>query len=112
MAFIDWKSAYAFGIAMTGNQHPRLVDRMNEVVDAIERGEEAAKIAAFLADLPDDTEQHFQFEEQRMYQHFYLSRLPHEEIRLSPLLQLKKLKEDFAVAKSSAAFQTRELLRR
>jgi hemerythrin-like metal-binding protein len=112
MAFIDWKPEYALGVALLDEQHARLADRVNGAADAIERGENAAKIAALLAELLDDTEQHFQLEEQLMYQHFYVSRLPHKETHLSLLLQLKKLKDDFAAAKPYAASGTRELLRR
>ncbi len=112
MALIDWKSEYPLGVALLDEQHARLADRVNHVAEAIARGETATKIAALLADLIEDTEQHFQLEEQLMYQHFYVSRLPHKETHLSLLLQVKKLRDDFAAAQPYAALETQALLRR
>jgi hemerythrin len=62
MAFFDWKQEYSVGIAAVDEQHKRILQLINELVEAIRDAREDLIIDAVLDDLVDYSKKHFSLE--------------------------------------------------
>lgn len=71
MPFIQWQPDFATGINQIDSQHQKLVGMVNDLYEAMSRGEGKDALGRVLAGLVDYTKSHFATEERLMTQHGY-----------------------------------------
>jgi hemerythrin len=112
MEKIEWDESLAVGIDLIDGQHKMLIQRLNEVSEAIEMNQGEGTIAKTLDFLIDYTNFHFSSEEKQMTEQNYpgldLQKQQHEEFRES----LKQFEEDFKEdgATQSLAYHIKDFL--
>lgn len=71
MSFFDWKPEYSVNIREIDQQHQKLVSMLNELYEAMGKGEGRAALGRVLKDLAGYTKTHFATEERLMKSHGY-----------------------------------------
>ena len=71
MALITWGPSLEIGIGIIDSQHRRLVDLINELHEAIEKGRGNAVVGETLKGLADYAQTHFRTEEELLKKHGY-----------------------------------------
>lgn len=112
MTLIDWTPELAIGVKLIDQQHGKLTELVNRVADALAAESAPSELTPLLNELVQYSEFHFQSEEQLMYQHFYVSRLPHKEAHLHLAQQIRKLRDDVAAGNPQLTADTLDFLRR
>lgn len=112
MTLIEWTPDLAIGVKLIDQQHGKLMDLVNRVADALAAERAPSELTPLLNELLQYSEFHFQSEERLMYQHFYVSRLPHKEGHLHLTQQIRKLRDDFAAGNPRLTADTLDFLRR
>jgi hemerythrin-like metal-binding protein len=109
--FFPWISSFETGIAPVDSQHRRLVGMLNELFDAMNRGEGNAVVGRILDGLVDYTSYHFKTEEELFAKHGYPE--AREHIREHAVLrrQVLKLRASLRAGRSVFATQLAELLK-
>ncbi len=110
-ALLRWHEDYRVDILRIDNQHRRLFEQGNAIVEAMTRGERFAEIEALLDALAEYARYHFGEEEAMMTRHFYpgldAHRLRHAEL----LDQLDDLRAGMGAAEPPAAEEVERGLR-
>jgi len=79
MSFIDWQDSYSVGIKSIDDQHKKIVELMNELVESIRDGREDFIIKEVLQDLSDYASYHFGLEEEVFLKFHYDVKSQHFE---------------------------------
>ena len=79
MAFFDWEEAFSVGIREIDQQHRKLVDMLNDLYEALKKGEGRETLGKVLSDLVSYTKTHFATEERLMKLHGYPDFPTHKE---------------------------------
>lgn len=79
MAFFEWKQDYSVGIHQLDQQHQKLVGMLNEIYEALNRGEGREALGSILDNLVSYTRTHFSTEERLMSAHGYPDYAVHKE---------------------------------
>jgi hemerythrin len=86
MAKIEWNQSLAVGIDLIDEQHKMLLDRLNNISQAIDRSEGLTKISETLDFMIEYTDFHFSEEEKHMeatsYPELETHRMLHNEFRI------------------------------
>ena len=112
MKKIEWDESLSIGVDLIDGQHKMLIQRLNEVSEAIEMNQGEGTIPKTLDFLIDYTNFHFSTEEKQMAEKNYpgldLQKQQHEEFRKS----LKQFEEDFKEdgATQSLAYHIKDFL--
>lgn len=85
MAKIQWDSTLAVGVALIDDQHQQLIQRFNELADAVEGNRGPVAVASTLSFLSEYANFHFSTEERHMdaqgYPGLAAQKAEHEEFR-------------------------------
>jgi hemerythrin len=100
MAFFDWKQEYSVNIREIDQQHQKLVGMLNELHEAMGKGEGREVLGRVLKDLANYTKTHFATEERLMKAHGYPDYESHK---------MKHEKMTEAVLQNIAKFEAREM---
>lgn len=79
MAYFDWKEEYSVNIREIDMQHQKLVEMLNNLYEALKKGEGIDALGSTLSELISYTKTHFAAEERLMKTHGYPDYLPHKE---------------------------------
>jgi hemerythrin-like metal-binding protein len=79
-AFFIWNDSYDTGIRIIDSQHKRLIAILNELFEAMEKGQGSAIMAKLLADLHNYTVTHFSTEENLLKQSDYPDFAAHKKL--------------------------------
>jgi len=71
MALIKWKDEYSTGIADVDHEHQELIALINELYEAMSRGDENVTVMDFLGEIYAHVSAHFALEEKIMRRHRY-----------------------------------------
>jgi hemerythrin len=78
MAFIDWNENLNVGVESINDQHKKLVAMVNELHDAIQKGQAADVLGKTLDGLIDYTKTHFAYEEKLFAETGYADAATHK----------------------------------
>lgn len=79
MAFMDWSDSLDVGVESINEQHKKLVSMVNDLYDAVQKGQGAEALGATLDGLIDYTKTHFAYEEKLFDQTGYAEAGPHKQ---------------------------------
>jgi hemerythrin len=77
---ISWKPFYSVGVASLDAQHKQILDAINKLCAALERGNEQAALQPLLDQLVQYTDVHFKHEEQLIEEHGYPNLTEHRAL--------------------------------
>jgi hemerythrin-like metal-binding protein len=92
--YFPWTSAYVTGIAAIDAQHHKMVDRINFLFTAIDKGTGADVLDGILEELLDYTEKHFSMEEALFDKFGYPETAAHKQEHTELRAQVLQLKKD------------------
>jgi hemerythrin len=94
MAFFDWKPEYSVNIREIDQQHQKLVAMLNELHEAMAKGEGREALGPVLKELADYTRTHFANEERLLKRHGYpdyeVHKKKHEKMAAAVLQNVAK----------------------
>ena len=106
MAKIEWDNSLSIGIDLIDEQHKMLLQRLNDLSEAVEMMQGETQIMKTLEFMIDYTDFHFSAEEKHMTEHSYpgldQQKQQHEEFKDT----LKHIVEDFEEEGSTRALTT------
>lgn len=79
MSFLPWSEKYALNIEIIDRQHRKLVDIINELHEASQKGSDSRKIQKIFDQLAEYTRTHFRDEEVMLKKHGYSSLNEHRQ---------------------------------
>lgn len=79
MAFMDWSDSLDVGVGSINEQHKKLVGMVNDLHDAIQKGQGGDVLGKTLDGLIDYTKTHFAYEEQLFAQTGYADAASHKQ---------------------------------
>ena len=94
MAFLDWNPSLDTGIDIIDSQHRRIVDYINQLHDAQEKGDRD-QVGDVIEELVDYTISHFAFEESLMENAGYPYLAPHQKVHALFVRKVEKFVERF-----------------
>jgi hemerythrin len=77
MAFFDWKENFSVGVKAIDNQHKKILELINELVESIRDSREDKIIKEVLADLKEYTHYHFGLEKKLFEKYKYPKSIEH-----------------------------------
>lgn len=107
MAHFNWNKNYLIGIDSIDNQHKKLVEIINKLYEAINRGKTRTIIPEVSDELRQYTQYHFSYEEECMKKCKYTSLNKHIEEHVDLIIQLD---EHLKVYNASEGFTSIKLL--
>lgn len=91
---LTWdKERHSIGIASIDDQHREIVERVNQIADAVSHGEQSGTLLEMMDDLALLACDHFAMEERLMTEHGYPGLETHIREHLSLLQQIKNLRK-------------------
>jgi hemerythrin-like metal-binding protein len=109
--FFPWISSFETGIAVIDAQHRRLVGMLNELFDAMNRGEGNAVVGRILDGMVEYTQYHFDTEESLFARYGYPNSAEHTREHKALRKQVIKLRASLRAGRSVFAHQIAELLK-
>ena len=79
MAVIKWKECYETKITSLDGEHQRLVEQINQLIEAIKERRSEAVMLSIFDELVNYTEQHFKHEEEQLETYHYPDLVTHRE---------------------------------
>ena len=95
MAFIEWSNSLAVGVREIDNQHKQLFNLVNDLFDAMGKGEGNAILSMTLSDLTKYTVMHFETEENYMKAYNYTLFVSHKREHDKLTQQVVDLQNEF-----------------
>ncbi len=95
MAFIEWSDSLAVGVREIDNQHKQLFNLVNDLFDAMGKGEGNAILSMTLSDLTKYTVMHFETEEKYMKAYNYTLFVSHKTEHDKLTQQVVDLQNEF-----------------
>ncbi len=93
MALITWSDDFSVGIDSIDDQHKKLVNMINGLNDALEKGEADAMVIKIFGGLAAYTQKHFAYEEELFDQHGYPDTAAHKQEHAALIDQVVELKQ-------------------
>ena len=100
MAIITWNDEFSVGIQLIDDQHKRLIEIINELHDAMGKGEGAKAQAHILAELVDYTAAHFKEEEKLFDLYDYPEKFAHKAVHDKLTQQVIDFQKDYENGKT------------
>lgn len=111
MAFFDWQDQYSVHIQEIDTQHKKLVALLNEIYEALKKGEGREALGKILAELIQYTKTHFATEERLMATHGYPDYITHKEKHEKMALKVLDYSEKFKDGKISNPIEISNFLK-
>jgi hemerythrin len=99
MALIKWKDSFSVNVAEIDAQHQTLVDMINSLFDAMQRGEGKKVLGDIVNGLIDYTATHFTVEENYFDQFGYSETASHKQEHADFVHKVSEFKSDFEQGK-------------
>lgn len=93
MALITWTNELSVGVASIDEQHKKLVNMINSLNDALEKGEADEMIIKIFNGLAAYTQKHFAYEEELFAAHGYPDSTAHKREHGDLIVQVVELKK-------------------
>ncbi len=110
MAFVAWNENLSVGIAQIDQQHRQLIDMINELHDAMCKGQGKNILKPLLARLFQYTQTHFTAEEALMQQAQYPKFAAHKAAHEKLVSQVRDLKQRFDAGEYLLSIDTMKFL--
>jgi len=111
MSEIKWRDTYSVGVEKFDNQHKRLIQILNDLLDAMHSGMAHVILVNKLNELVDYAHTHFSDEEDLFDLHDYPQKEEHRKQHKELLAQALKLREDLAKGSIVITLQTTDFLK-
>jgi hemerythrin len=111
MAFMEWSNRYGTGVMQIDQEHKRLVALINELYDAMSKGQGDAVLGKVLNGLAAYCKTHFANEERLMQQHGYPAFTEHKGIHDRLTAKVGGMLQDFKDGKALSTVQTVNFLK-
>lgn len=111
MAFFEWKDEYGVGVRVVDQQHKRLVSLVDELYEAMKRGNGSKGAERVLRGLVDYTKTHFRTEEEFMKSHSYPGLLAHKREHDDLARQAEELLSQVEQGKLTVPLETSKFLK-
>ncbi len=109
--FFPWISSFETGIAVIDAQHRKLVGMLNELFDAMNRGEGNAVVGRILDGMVEYTQYHFGTEESLFARYGYPGSVEHIREHEALRKQVRKLRAGLRAGRNVFAHQIAEILK-
>ena len=96
---MKWVPEYNTGIDVIDDQHRRILDYINEIVE-ISDGSDRARIKQILDNIIDYTQSHFTFEESLQEEAGYKYRVPHKRVHDLFIKKIESYRDRFEMGQS------------
>ena len=93
MALITWTEELSVGVPSIDEQHKKLVNMINSLNDALEKGEADEMIVKIFNGLAAYTQKHFAYEEELFATHGYAESAAHKKEHADLITQVVELKK-------------------
>jgi len=100
---LEWKDSYSVGVPAVDHEHQELIDLVNRMHAALERGGEPDEVQRVFGDLYRAISAHFALEERFMREHGYDQTTPHKTDHERLLDELRDIMDDYQGAEGAAA---------
>ena len=94
MDCVKWSNAFSVGVKIIDSQHMHLVSIMNNLCNAMDRGQEMKVINVVLSELTEYAEIHFKTEEKYFHEFNYEKTEEHEAQHKEFAYKIESLKKD------------------
>lgn len=111
MAFIQWRQDFSTGIGQIDEQHKKLVGMVNDLYEAMSKGEGKDALGRVLGGLVSYTKGHFATEERLMTQHAYPGFAAHKTEHDKLTAQVLELEAKFKAGKAVMTVQVASFLK-
>jgi hemerythrin-like metal-binding protein len=111
MSYIEWKKTYEVGFKLIDDQHVKLINIMNELYDAQQRGTGQLIVNESLNELVDYTVYHFSTEEKLFTQYDYPKKDQHMKEHDEFVDKIKNLKAEAVKGNLLLSIKTMEYLK-
>jgi len=112
MSLLEWTNAqYSVNIEEFDNDHKKLLQFINELHEAMLKGQGKEKLSQILDELMAYTQYHFTAEEKEMAKAGYPELEEHSQLHNKLIEQLKELIKDFKLGKREASIETSRFLK-
>ncbi len=95
MALINWNTNYSVGIREIDDQHKKLISLINELYEAMRRGEGKAALGQVLGQMLDYTVYHFNSEERLFREYGYPDHEEHKQMHDYLSDNVRQLKAEY-----------------
>ena len=111
MSYIDWNDSYATGIKTIDDQHKKIIELINELIESLRDGREDLIIKEVLRDLADYASNHFGLEEEIFRKFHYEVKREHIDSHKDFIEKIKSLRSEEEISKGEIALKTLNYLR-
>lgn len=111
MALFIWNDSYKTGINTIDTQHKKLVDLINELHDAMTKGQGNQALGKILNELVNYTVTHFSTEERLMKQAGYADFDAHKKIHDEFTAQVRAMQQDLVSGRKMMSLQVSTFLK-
>jgi hemerythrin-like metal-binding protein len=111
MKKLSWSSKYSIGVREIDSQHKKLVEIINDVIKAINSGNDNKKIMNVLNSLADYTVSHFATEEELMMKYEYPEFNAHKDEHEKLVNEIKIFRNDYIQEKVSLSIDIANYLK-
>ena len=101
MAVFVWSDKYSVKVNEMDSQHKKLLDILNDLYEAMQKGQAAASLSKLVGDLLTYTQRHFSAEERYMQQYGYPKYAEQKKEHDFFISKIKKYQADLAAGKTS-----------
>ncbi|MBN2236229.1 MAG: hemerythrin family protein [Bacteroidales bacterium] len=95
MTIIQWKEEFSVGVIEIDHQHKKIVSLINQLFDAMKKGEANAVLGSIISELVFYAQSHFKTEERYFDQFNYIDTAKHKREHQSFVSDVSKFKADF-----------------
>jgi len=99
MKFIEWKREYSVNIREIDDQHKKLIDMLNELFEAMHKGDSKILVRPVLEQMVDYAKSHFATEEKYFEQYDYPEVLAHVSEHKDFIAHVNKFIRDYKADK-------------
>jgi hemerythrin len=111
MPLMNWKPEFSVGIGSIDAQHTKLISLINNLHEAMNRGEGKAVVGTILTELIQYTKTHFAFEEELFKKHAYAGYAKHKAAHDALTGKVLDLHEQFKSGKSAMTIEVMTFLK-
>lgn len=111
MELIDWKDDYLVHIGEIDEQHKRLVNIINKLIEAMDEGQGCEMLETVFKELIEYTQTHFANEENLMESHGYPDLSGHKELHKNLVAQVVDLQKQFESGRIMITMQVMKFLK-
>ena len=112
MSIMTWKDTYSVGVAEIDQQHKKLIDLINQLDDAMSKGQGKTILEKILGDLINYCASHFALEEKLFDQHGYPDADDHKAKHKKMTEKVLSLQKQFQQEKMTITFDVMDFLQK